>query len=170
MSFSENGLTWPFYLFIYIFLPPPQPVPVKEGPRYHGIGRDGHTPLKYTAKQNAFQSTSMTPPPPRSFSLVIHKSAKCPFQAAHKHPHRSPKMPPHSEARAVDGSEPTAARLPTVRKWWMSEWMCTLQSAKQGRWIWVEVSKWAGKVMNHRGNCKCYFLVWPKNFIKCVCC
>lgn len=71
----------------------------------------------------------------RSFSLVIHKSAKCPFQAAHKHPHRSSKMPPHSEARAADGSEPTAVQLPTVRKWWMSEWMCILQSARQCRWF-----------------------------------
>lgn len=28
----------------------------------------------------------------KSFSLVIHKSAKCPFQAVHKHRHRSSKM------------------------------------------------------------------------------
>lgn len=41
----------------------------------------------------------------------------------------------HTEARAADGSEPTAVQLPTVRKWWMSEWMCILQSARQCRWF-----------------------------------
>lgn len=53
---------------------------------------------------HSFQSTSTPPPPPifhRSFSIDIHKSAKCPFQVAHKHPHRSPKMPPHSELLVV---------------------------------------------------------------------
>lgn len=148
MSFYENGLTWPFYLFIYI---PPFPPLLSlsnctvEGPWYRGIGRFGYTPLKYTQKHTAKNTHSNQhqqllfhrPVFHRSFSLVIHKSAKCPFQAAHKHPHRSPKMPPHTEAKAVDGSEPTAVQLPTVRKWWMSELMCTLQSARQGRWILV---------------------------------
>lgn len=41
----------------------------------------------------------------------------------------------HSEARAADGSEPTVVQFPTVREWWMLEWMCTLQSARQGWWI-----------------------------------
>ena len=128
-------------LFTYSFIsPPPFHLLLSlsnctvEGPWYRGIGRDGHTPLKYTQKHTAKNSLSnqhqwlffLLPVFHRSFSLVIHKSAKCPFQAAHKHPHRSLKMPPHSEARAVVGSEPTAVQLPTVRKWWMSGWMCTL--------------------------------------------
>lgn len=91
----------------------------------------GRTQLKlssHTHTQNSPQKTlysqkgfffSFLPAFHRSFSLVIHKSVKCPFQAAHKHPHTSSKMPPYSEARVA--RESTVVQLPTVREWWMSK-------------------------------------------------
>lgn len=159
----KMGLTWPFYLLIYTPHPSTKSTcscqtACVTGLSYHGTGWDGHTRLKHThARTHApFPINTSDYPPPflfyRSFSLVIHKSAKCPFQAAHKHPHRSPKMPPHSEARAVDGSEPTAAGLLTGGKWWMSEGADTLKSARQGQWIRIQGS-WCEK---YGSTVKCF--------------
>lgn len=67
----------------------------------------------------------------RSFSLVIHKSSKCPFQAAHKHPHRSPKMPLCGKSCWWSWAHSDSA--PYSHKWWISKWMSTLQSARQGQ-------------------------------------
>lgn len=71
-----NELFWKWFdmtfLFIHLYLPPSTSNLslsncTIEGSRYHGIGKDGHTPLKHTAKQKPFQSTSMTLPPPLCF-------------------------------------------------------------------------------------------------------
>lgn len=140
MSFYENGLTWPSYLFIYI--PPTPHVPVKLHCGRSLILWDWygwtHPSNTHTVKNTLSNQHEWLffyfPVFHRSFSLVIHKSAKCPFQAAHKHLIDLQKCH-HTEARVVDGSEPTAVQLPTVSKWWMSKWMCTLQSARQSQWI-----------------------------------
>lgn len=119
------------FIYSFIFPPLPSPFPVKlhhERPALILVDWEGWThPRWNTRKHTLPQSTSVSISLAvfhTSFGFVVHKSAKCPFQAAHKHPHRSPKMPPNSEARAIDGGEPTEVQLPTARKWWMSEREC----------------------------------------------
>lgn len=147
MSFYENSLTWPFYLFIYT----PHPLHLLlslsnctvEGPWYRGIRMEGHTPFKFKQKNNCQKtvfSININDSFPSSICSIDHLALSSinlqnalfkllintliDLQKCH-----------HTEARAADGSEPTAVQLPTVRKWWMSEWMCILQSARQCRWF-----------------------------------
>lgn len=187
MSFYENGWTWPFYLFIYIPLSAsscpwqmalwkvpdivgwvgwtyPSQIQKKTKKKQHT-----HTLPKTLFPININNSLSL-PVFHRSFSLVIHKSAKCPFQAAHKHPHRSPKMPPHSEARAVDGSEAHSSSAHYSQEVMNVRMNAHVHYSLLGKvdGSWVEVSKCSSKVLIKRGKCKCYSLVWSKKHIKLI--
>lgn len=153
-------------LFIYSFIEPPPPP-------YQNVlqERRGWTyPSENTHCQTlSFQSTSMIASFPcalpvfhRSFSFVIHKSTKCPFQDAHKHHHRFSKMPRHSEARAADGGEPTVVCLAAVGEVMnvrVNVYISSLPGKANG--FWVEMSNRTVKVLIKWGKCKCHVLAFP---------
>lgn len=159
MSFYENGLTWPFYLFIYIFPPPPPPppVPVKLHCRFWiAWDREGWTCPFKTHRMTHYQklpsqSTSMTSHPPffsidhlalssinlqnALFKLLINILID--LQKCHNTPRQELLMVVSPQRRGSRQSGNDECQNECVHR----------KYARQGQWIWDEVSTWTGKVV-----------------------
>lgn len=147
-------------LFIYSFISPstsscPCQIALWKVPDTVGLGKM-ETPLPITHKNTHSAKNILSNQHQRlffslsifhwSFRPDVYKSAKCPFQAARKY--------------LIDHQTCQHVQLPTVRKWWMSEWMGEYSLPDERGGFQVKVSK--------KGKCKCYILVWPNNLTKCV--
>lgn len=150
MRFYKNDVTWPFYLFIY--MPPSTSFcPCQTAPaKVAGMMKLGmewtELPQKNKKKQHtkphtlaktSFQVNISSTFSPLSLFSIHHLALSsinlqnALFKLLINTLIDLQKC--HSEARAVDGHEPTAVQPTAVQtfitKWWMSEPMCTLQSA-----------------------------------------
>jgi len=161
MSLYEIGLTWPFYLFIPHPPPPIPPPPVNHTVQGSQILWDGEGWTSPHTVRNTLSNAQWlllsVPVFHRSFGPVIHKSSKCPFQAAHKHIIDLQKC--HRTLRR----EPCALS-PKRLSFLLSHWTSTFESAGHGRQVLVfffiffifAQFKQLNKIQNHKRDKKEY--------------